>query len=468
VETSQISDASGAAAAAAAGDPAQGVLDLWKVAFQDPTPWPDQGPRAQDQARHNAIEWIGQHAKDLGTSDPRAAYWTKDYSEGTWNRIAFEIQGLTYPSTRPDPYFSEQDLNWAKEELAGPKTDPPLVGGEILWLERTHTYLDTLAKPFTSNGLKEWAAVSGITNDIKTQVDTTSDAPVQAANKAWSDFARQLIAEVVPEKVQGPAYILNDIYELASTLSEINGKPVEDEFDSTTSNVGNDLADRMKKSQDLLQIQLANTIAADYGKLSTVGSCLQATAEDAPCPFNRADWQLNQDYQAQAEQLITPATKAWAYSVLLPARYTAWSLPVWWRTKVDQSFSGNEGTHPFAGIPDSAQVAVPVYRNIPTYGHTLTRGNPWTLNPGSDAWHVFALGRLDGQGTFFKPWTMQFPAASVTDKLFNAPDEHHPDNLGVDPETFFDRSFKPKPLEHYPDDGSDPPQWCFAYGDPCN
>lgn len=150
-------------------------------------------------------------------------------------------------------------------------------------------------------------------------------------------------------------------------------------------------------------------------------------------------------------------------AALLPARYTAWQLPPWRRKKVSNDFYGMTAFFhfaPFSGLPDTAQMARPIFRNFPTYSHQVT-GPPW--HSSGETWQITALGCLTGQGVFGSPWEMHPPPASITDHLFKPASSG---GLGLDPETFFDQNFTPKPLEHYPELDT-PTGWCADDGTSC-
>jgi hypothetical protein len=272
--------------------------------------------------------------------------------------------------------------------------------------------------------------------------------------------------DLLPEVGEG-FYAFGDIYDMAMELAEIDGEPAEDTFPSTAGKLAGDLADRMSAARQALVQQLPNMIAADYGKLKTVGSC---TMQANGCPYPVKDWQYTQTDQDQATAELKGGTKLWAYSQLLPAKYQVFALPSWWKTQVDDQFYGfdSDGTsyRPFHGLPAGAQFAKPIYRNIPYYTHQTVRGSGpgWSMTGGSDRWQIFTLGYLDGAGTYGDPWRMRWPGAEVTDELFNQPDRQHPGNLGADPETFFDTAFGPTtkvPLfEHYPRPGNGV-AWCY-------
>jgi hypothetical protein len=446
-----------------ARDPSRASAELMRVAFQPPQPWPEQG----NPGRTAAIQWIGQQV--LSTTDPRGQYYTRalvnqqfDYSG--WEQDAYRIQGLKYPTQPPpdpctpaqtDIRFCPADLEWAKTQLAGPLQNPPVVGGEILWLTKTHKYLDSLATPFSDQGLQSWAKLQSLVDEVNTKVKADRGAQITATRyKALFEFAAKL-AEEIPGV--GKAFtVANDTYELAGELAETGGEPTETEFQSVAAEVGQKLATRLGDAQTILTRQLPNIIAADYGKLMAVGAC--AAFDQSKCPYDARDWQYTGDDQIDASKALGQGTSAWAYGELLPAKYTLFQLPQWWKRKVDNQFHSRDlaADYPFGKLPDSAQYAKPIYRNIPYYSHENHADGylEWTMTGGSDRWQIYALGHLDGAGSTFSPWAMQTPDASVTDKIFGAP----PGGLGLDPETFFERQFdrpeETQALDHYPTKGT--------------
>jgi hypothetical protein len=445
------------------GDPTRGPSELAHIVLQEPTQWPEQG----NAGRTAAIAWIGNHTPDLMTPDVRGQYWTKktvadQFNYSGWREIAYEIQGLQYPQDKPDCSpdlgFCAADLDWAKKELAGPLTNPALVGGEIRWLIKTHEYLDGLATPYAKTQQKSWANLQTKANEISSKVGASDDAPVRARAMAFFDLARGLVEEL--PKVGKAIHVLNDVYELVVELSEINHEPAGEDFPSTASKVGDALADRMFNAQETLTRQLPNVISADYGKLKAVGAC--STGDQAGCPFNVADWSYGQDFQSDAGKGLLQATDAWASGELLSARYSLYQLPPYWRTTVGNNFdfyakSFPTLSYPFHGLPESAQVAKPIYRNLATYNYKFDP--PCGLSDDychtvGETWQISALGFLkSGGGTLFNPWVMGYPDASITDPLFKPVAQG---GFGMDPETFFDTNFTGKELKDFPYEGITP------------
>jgi hypothetical protein len=424
-------------------NPATAAAELNKVLVQAPSAWPEQG----SAGRRSAIEYIGR--KVFGTNDPRAQYWTVIYKADTWNGYSGRIGKLEYPDGEVG--FRRRDLIWAKAELQQ----------EIGWLENVHNYLENLAQPFSKTELQNWAAFEQISNSIRDQVGVGVDQKTIATQKAlWQGF--RYVLGAIP-KVGEAFHAADAIYETVMQLVEINGEPAEEDFQAKADELGKKLAERLTAEQSMLTRQIPNTIAADYGKLRAVGSCTSTDpTEWEACPFDHADWEFTQDDQENAARALVPGMEAWAYGSLLPTRYNLYRLPPWWRTTVgdNKDFYGRtygQSFWPFDGLPASAQVAKPIYRNLPSGGHTLTPHvlDPWTSS--GDTWQIYALGYLTGDGTITDRWVMHYPQAAVTDPIFKPVDQG---GLGADPESFFDRYFpKVSTLDHYPERDT-PTGWC--------
>lgn len=468
-----------------APDPSRGASELIRVALQPPSLWPEQDPTvfpdAAERARKQAaVCWIGMDV--LGTDDLRGQYYTEGYVNGQfnssfWNQTAARVQNLDY-SDYTDwltqqgngslcrPSFTTADLEWAKTELAGPTTRSFTVGGEIGWLESTHAYLDKLATPFVDKVFESWAELQDLKSTVKHDTGASNDEEVRASVGALFNFFRGL-TEIVPGIGEG-AIAVNDIYDFATDISELDGKPADDDFSTTVGKVGKELVDRMDQGQKVLRQQLPNVISADYQKLKTVGSCASEFRSDwagCPRPFDHSDWQFGQTAQDNAAATLAKSNTVWAYGELLSARYNLYKLPPWWRTTVgdNRDFNANAfpaTVFPFEGLPGTAQLARPIYRNIPTYTHTCPSpdGIHVCRQSVGETWQISALGFLQsGGGTLASPYTMGYPNASVTDAIFNSPADK---GYGQDPESFFAQYFpKTVPLENFPYQDITP-RWC--------
>jgi len=422
--------------------PSKGVADLTQVLFQRPTDWPE----GDDQGKVNAIAWIGHQMKPK-TDDLRAQYWThalvddhfdSTFWDGTSNSIVPQIDRLSYPGGQPG--FTANDLSWAKGELTQ----------EIAWLIDTHRYLGELATPLDQLQKDSWSKFKGIASDVKNKVKTGDDDQTKVTVGAFFDVSRKFF-ELAPGA--GEAFhAANIIFEAALALEGVGDQSGDDDFRAHANQIAVEFTDRLDKAEHLLQVELPGTISVDYGKLSTIGGCLEGATT---CPFDPKDWNYTGPDQDRARPVFATASEVWAYSALLPARYNAYKLPPWWKTNASGEDGycgitlGLDAVHcPFENQPASAQVAKPIYRNIPTYSHNVTRpgggGDPVSTG---DTWQITALGYLTGSGTLFDPWEMHHPDAGVTDHVFNPPANG---GLGLDPETFFDQNFTPQTLDHYP------------------
>jgi hypothetical protein len=407
---------------AGTADPSQGVTQLIQTAGQAPSQWPEQG----NPGRTAAIAYVG--TKVLGTPDPRSQYWTIPYDTKTWGDVSDAIKALPYPSGTLTG-FTQDDLTWAQGELRQ----------EISWLETVHSYVNALAKPFSDQSLGSWADLQKIANDINTKVGDAGDERIHMQTEALFDFLLD-IGEEVP--VIGKAVAAESkMYRAVMAQVYLQNEPALDDFPASVGEAGKLLADRLTAAQTQLTTQYANAIVSDYARLKTVGSCASVIASDwAGCPFDHSGWQYTQDDQRNAAVGLRDSAQVQAYGALLPAKYTAWTLPVNSRTTANDAFAGLlyfKCWYPFGASPASAQMAKPITPQVVSSRGTAT-------------YEITTLGYLTGQGLIGNDWVMHVPDASVTNPLFNT----GTGNLGVNQEEFFDRFFPEQSRTrdwHYPE-----------------
>lgn len=434
-------------------NPAIAAAQLNELLVSPPTAWPEQvfDPTPTGPRHRLAIAWIGQ--KVFGTDNPRTRYWTVPYFAHTWEEYASKVRALScsdssscseVPScsqSNEETKFCAADLEWAKTELQR----------EIGWLINAHTYMKSVAEPFSKEALSSWAAFEAISNSVRDKAEVGQDKQSNARAAAYWKVFRSLLTGA--PKVGEVFHAVDTVYELAMELNEINHEPPADQFQARADQLGVKLAERLVAAQEFLTEQVPNLIAADYRKLKAVGSCTSLDPDEwLYCrPFDHLDWEFTQRDQQMAAEVLVPGMEAWAYGPLLAAKYDLWSLPLWWQTDVNkpENFWGDSVVrgYPFDGLPASAQVAKPIYRDIPDYHHELLEGQNGAYSVG-DTWQIYALGERTGVGVAGFRWEMKYPKAEVTEQLFKPRSEG---GFGLDREAFFDRNFTPRALEHYPE-----------------
>jgi hypothetical protein len=401
-------------------EPGQGIgsEQLIDAIEAPPTAWPEQG----DKGKTAAIAWVGMQA--LGTDSPRSQFWTRPYDADSWGKVAAAIKELKMPAAAQA--FNAADLDWAKGELVR----------EIGWLGNAYDYLGALAKPFSDTGLKSWAAVQTIAARVEREVAPNDQAHVEAEAAAVWEWVAGL-AEEIPGA--GKAVALGaGTYEWVIKMGELDGEPVGGEFQSTVAEVGKELADRLGAAQSMLLRQVPDIVAADYGRLRTVGTCTAAVAaERASCPDGQGSWQLTQDDQQRVSKALETAAESSAYEAILPAKYTAYDLPV--SAYADASgyhgytYGGTYCYYPFHDLAKNGQLVRRIYEPM--------GGN-------FDTYQVTALGFREGKGTFSDRYRMMVPTAALLDHLFGT----KKGQMGLNQERFFVESFRaPGTLDHFPE-----------------
>ncbi|MFN8216912.1 MAG: hypothetical protein U0R71_09985 [Solirubrobacterales bacterium] len=417
--------------AAPADDPAAriGSEQLIGVLEQKPTPWPDRG----DPGKEAAIRYLGTQV--LGTDSPRSQYWTRPYDAGSWEKVAASIKALPFADGQG---FNADDFAWAQAELTK----------EIGWLGNVYAYLGALARPFTENGLKSWAALQLVAEKVQKEVQASPGAQAKARADVIWDLALDLGGHlpIVGDVVDIGA----GIYHYATGLAEVENEPADNDFSVQVRELGKRLADRLQAAQTVMTRQFPDVAASDYGRLRTIGACTApVVSERAACPQDPGSWQFTQDDQAKLAKVVETAAEASAYTALVPARYSLFQFPVDYFTDarywVGTTLAGAVCWWPFGDLPASAQVARPFF-GPPPY-------DPRSAN--FDTYQVMALGIKEGAGTITNKFKVSVPAAGLTDHLFG----EGADDLGLDRELFFDRYFAhTESLAHFPEDTS-PTGW---------
>jgi hypothetical protein len=383
---------------------------LRSVALSTPGEWPEKG----DPGRTAAIAWV---VDQIGLDSQRSLFWTHPYTVDFWSPKVTKLQGLTCP---PKDGFNCTDFDWARKELID----------EIGWLESAHAYVKTLAEPFTRNQLSSWADVASVASAVNDKVQPP------AVNKTLLEvgLAFRLAGELAEElPVVGKAFgIVNDIYKTALEWAKIDAEGTEagEPFSVRVADVGTQLVRRLQAVQETLEGELVNVIAADYRKLRTVGLC-GGLEKDCPDPPLDA-WNFTSVDQGRAAPVVHDGIEASLYEALLPARYQAWVPPDSDNRSTNwfgHQPAGQDATGwycPFHNEPATAQVAMPLYRNLAD-----TPGGP-------DIWRVIAYADRTGAGIVGDPRKMTLPDASVTNRIFKPPSEG---GLGLHPESFYWRAF---------------------------
>lgn len=405
---------------------------LRQVVYQDPAPWPEEG----NQRREVAMRWVG--VKLLGTDDPRGQYWTQEYSEQFWDGKLRELAASGFFSDLPRS-VDEAAARWAAQQLAT----------EIGWLQQTAGFLTTLARPYAQLGMTSWADLGKIADDIQNKVGEGANQRANLIASGIFDLVRT--AAVLLPEVGEVAESLNAVYEIGMGIGELaTGEAADEPFSSSVADAQRELAARLDAAQSTLERQIFHVIAADYGKLSTVGLC---SANSRPCP-TIGRWQVTSDFTVNATKALRGSLKTSFYAALLPAKYGLWQGPYYSRDRDANKLMGfgvlNFPVKVFDGLSGLAQHARPVCRDMGDHDR--------------DAWDVYALAQRTGNGTVFGdgPWVMHPPADAVVRDLFSGVDRTQfpaGGGLGADQETFFSRYFKSQRLEHFMYTTGQPVEW---------
>lgn len=406
-------------------------LKVIQTLYQGPTAWPDQG----NPGRQAAIKFISnQPSVNLG-DDPRGQYWTESWDpfgagQTFWygKRDAIKaLDGSKYSG-------NAADFAWAQQELQD----------EISWLVQAHAYMTQLTAPFKKGADTTWSQLISVSEQVKNDTQTSDPDKVTAIVLAVLDGARNT-ADALPSPAGNVITAINTVYDTAVRIATIAGAtPPPAPFGSTVGKVASDLSTRLQAAQDTIEFRMPNAIAADYGKLRTLGLC---GALRGDCPGGADPWQISADADTLAVQGMRAGIESSIYGALLPARYSAFSLPFDYYRVANAKFRGDSVggfSCMFRDEPANAQVARPINLDIPQHRNRRGAGQVQI----GERWEVRPLGFITGKGAWpSDQFVMHTPKASVVDRLFNPPSMG---GLGVYPEKFFVNNFSTRTLDHYP------------------
>jgi hypothetical protein len=404
---------------------------------QAPEPWPD----ANDAAQQAAIRYIAD--QKFNGDDIRTDYWLSGNESSWWSAKLGDIDAVTYPNP-PNPNFNATDLAGAKKELKR----------EITWLIAVQGFTQKLAKPFNAQaGVQQWADFNAIATNVNAAAKqgSSSETKAELIAKAVFDGAREAAADI-PVIGEGIG-VFNTIYNTSmevATIANEGGESADDSFPVAAADVGSELVKRLTAAYDTLTTRITNAIAADYGKLKTVGSCVLLDKDN--CPDDPEAWKVEDPDQTSAYKALRVGAQIEAYSAIVPARWTLWQLGASCPNSVNftcwdnPSFQGDgfgglitgfiSDTYycPFIYEPASAELVRPLYRDI-----------PFNRNPSPDVWQAYALGNLGPENSVTAAH-MENPSDFLP-RLFGPPDPGgviEKGGLGVQRERFFLRNFSPK------------------------
>ena len=373
-------------------------LEMEQALYQRPTPWP-----AFNSA---AMTFIGNSPTVNLGPDLRQAYWVQPYSGAEWTQKQNAIRALEYPGGSPG--FSAADFESLQAELVN----------EIGWLINAQSYLDSLASPFSDQGLANWQEVETIAGEIGNGVQP----PNASIATPWPQIVDDLLS--VAAAAEPELSIVEKSWKAGADIAsafQSGGSTGEDTFQTTANEFGTDLVARLTGLQSSYG-RMLDVVAADYGKLETfgtLGGCVPGSS-----PACTPGWQWTSDMQAQASLGLQLWSRRQAFQALLPAKIGSlgWFGPFkpgeftdareWW------CFSSNT-LKPFDDLPGSAQAQL--YSSMSSGG------------PMHDLWAIASWRDYTGG----EP---TLPKSSLTDPLFAPPDpggDPYTGGLGLVPAHFF-------------------------------
>ena len=272
----------------AANDDVGGALA--QLAVAEPTEW----PHSSTPGEQAALRCIGT-AQKLGP-DPRVAYWLQTYSDTVWLQTKQQIEKMQPADCAG---VDATDFTAVRDELVT----------EIGWLIKVHSYIDALTTPFSASGLSSFADLTAITKDVVGQVSTVQGKQVGIDGTAIFIDVLDILGEF---KVPAAGAVAGALDLLDDLTAESNDGPTIDwgeRVEAASATIGQELADELARIADGNE-KLADIIAADYAKLSTVARLGQCTPGDPGCT---PEWQFTQPQRNAASRMykINAKRKIW-------------------------------------------------------------------------------------------------------------------------------------------------------------
>ena len=387
---------------------------LAELAVAEPTEW----PHSSTPGEQAALQCIGQ-AQGLGP-DPRVAYWLQSYKEALWLQKKDEIAQMQ-PSACPD--VDATDFTTVRDELVT----------EIGWLINVNSYTDALTQPFTDDGLSSFADLNAITQDVIGDVSAAKGNNVGIDGTAiFADILDLLSEFEVPGvgAIAGAFFLIDDV-----TAASDDGPTIDwgQRVEAASAKIGEELAGQLQGIADGNE-KLADIIAADYAKLSTVGRLGQCTPGESGCT---PEWQFTQPQQNAASRMYKITAKREIWGGVLPAGYPF----VLYTSSNPGSYHGDfDGPQEqISGI--GCEFYPPFYVQEPVflrYGIRQVANTPFFVFAQNNSHHPFGTN-LDKQGQYY-------PSASLLNPLFAPLDQGgDPDKggLGLDQYRFMIDNWSP-------------------------
>jgi hypothetical protein len=297
---------------------------LVKVLTKQSTPWP-----TATAGQAAALSAIGASDRVGLTSDPRAFYYTAKPTED-WAADLTAIDRLRYTDLGPSPGFTQDDFNWAQDELHR----------EVFWITKVNTYVNALAMPYDGASKTLWSDFQKDVSDIvNTETSNGAGAKVWAGAKAVFEGLVDLIpgAGTAYKWSEGAVFAAEAIvavYHTGVDFAELGGEPADSGFQTEAAELGKKLGDRLDEAETEIRVRFRNIIVADYGKLKTVALC---STSSSGCDDTQPGWSLTNNGVANMQTVLKMGLQREIFTELVPAKFPL-ALGL---TPVTQSYVGS-------------------------------------------------------------------------------------------------------------------------------
>jgi hypothetical protein len=399
-------------------------LGLAPVVEAAPQPWPLTGPGTTD-----ALQWISQQ---LGLGNPNATGAGFCYQPTTWDLRAeycntneagswgssnlTQLNALTCPTT--NTAFTAAQCGAVKAQLA---QEFPDIGPAIAMFAN-------LQVPFTNAQATTAIDFTNAASDVDSSLSVTPPSPTYGLQSFLGDFTGPLQDLSEPEDATGVTFAVGlfaSALDMAlASVTDDDGNPALDAFDSSKDQIGSDAAQRLEKGSQQMSL-IEQMVLTDWTKLSTVA-------------YNaKGIWSLNGWTGASQTTVVKAATKAWLFQTMIPLAYSQIQVsPKAGNTIAElNSYSCLYGGYPaeYARWPFQPG-ATPSFSGGPTGGRALPASAAFAPATGTNADGSIQTSYIWGLGNAVGSESLQTPTSSLTDQLFTSVAAG---GVGLYPEQFY-------------------------------
>jgi hypothetical protein len=285
------------------------------LAQAPPQPWPSSGP-GFDEAR----AWISQK---LGLGQPGDAGPAACYQPTTWD-VRAEYCNDNLQSSWGSTYLTELNALQCPTDNSGftaaqCQAVQAQLAKEFAMIAPVETMFANLQMPFSDASGKVVQDFVNASTDVDSSLSVTVPPANYNAATFVQDFFQPLQDLSLPEDLDDPGVsfalgVFASAIDMAlGAVTDDDGNPALDQFDSTKAAIGTEALDRLETASDQLAL-VEEMILTDWTKLSTTAY------------YATNIWGTNATLTNEQASIVADDANAWLYKTMLPVAYSQIAL----------------------------------------------------------------------------------------------------------------------------------------------